>query len=485
MRRPRLVELEHHGLVESCDDAQLIGVELWPVQRRLLQAAETHRLNVWCCGRRSGKSLAAAAVLVWDATLRDLRSYLRPDERRFCVGIATNQRQSRLLLEAARGIVTRSPMLRHLLVEETEDELRFSTGATIVAFPATARGIRGWAVSSIVFDEMAHMLDAESNQSAEPLWRALIPASAQFGDRSRVVASSTPYGEGGLFHDLYVKAEAGELDDAHAMRATTAEANPRIDPDFLRREHERDPESFRGEYLAEFLGSGGAFIDSDRLAACVTNRDELHRLDGNDFIAALDPGFASDPFGLVVVGRDSPDTGRLRVAVARSWRPKRGMTFEERRHVEDSVLGEVAELCAAYGVTRAVTDQHLAPAIVSNLARRGIHVEVLPMTATTKDLAYQELRQRINDATLELYPHPDLLAELRRLRTRFAAGRSSVVNPRVSGSHGDLAQALALGVWQCRNAGNANLHGAWVTDTSPIDGSFGNDRFLRGPWTGM
>jgi hypothetical protein len=38
------------------------------------------------------------------------------------------------------------------------------------------------------------------------------------------------------------------------------------------------------------------------------------------------------------------------------------------------------------------------------------------------------------------------MAELRRLRARHAAGQSSLVNPRVGGSHGDLAQALALAV---------------------------------------
>jgi hypothetical protein len=41
-----------------------------------------------------------------------------------------------------------------------------------------------------------------------------------------------------------------------------------------------------------------------------------------------------------------------------------------------------------------------------------------------------------------------MLAELRRLRTKFSAGSSSVVNPRVGGSHGDIAQALSLAVWE-------------------------------------
>jgi hypothetical protein len=48
-----------------------------------------------------------------------------------------------------------------------------------------------------------------------------------------------------------------------------------------------------------------------------------------------------------------------------------------------------------------------------------------------------------------------LLAELGRLRTKYAAGSSSVVNPRVGSSHGDLAQALTIAVYAMRGAGSA------------------------------
>ena len=56
---------------------------------------------------------------------------------------------------------------------------------------------------------------------------------------------------------------------------------------------------------------------------------------------------------------------------------------------------------------------------------------------------------------LELYPDNQLLEELRRLRTKYTAGSSSVVNPRVGSSHGDLVQALAIAVYAMRGAGSA------------------------------
>jgi hypothetical protein len=109
------------------------------------------------------------------------------------------------------------------------------------------------------------------------------------------------------------------------------------------------------------------------------------------------------------------------------------------------VLAEVAEVCSGYGA-RVVTDQYAAPAVVDFLRRRGLSVRTQAMTAASKTAAFAELRARLLGGTLDLYDQPELLAELRRLRSRYAAGQASVVNPRVGGSHGDLAQALALAV---------------------------------------
>jgi hypothetical protein len=84
--------------------------------------------------------------------------------------------------------------------------------------------------------------------------------------------------------------------------------------------------------------------------------------------------------------------------------------------------------------------------VVERLRRYGISVRLEQMTAPRKDAAFGFLRGRLNEGSIELYEHPDLVRELRSVRTRYAAGRSSVVLPRVGGSHGDLAQALAISV---------------------------------------
>jgi hypothetical protein len=301
-------------------------------------------------------------------------------------------------------------------------------------------------------DEAAHFLsETEGPQVAERVFEALAPSTAQFGSASRIIVGSTPWGTDNLFADLYEKARTGELAEAVAHQAPTSEVNPTIDVDFLALEEARDPDGFRAEYLAEFVGSGGAFLDPERVRDAVVDRAELAPEHGVDWIAGLDPAFSSDPFGLAIVGRDPADRRRLVTGMVRAWKPQRRKpgSFEERRELEDEILADVAGFCKAYHA-RVVTDQFAAPSIVARLREHGLSVRSLPMTATTKTAIFTDLRARLYVGELELYDDTQLLLELRRLRTKYSAGSASVVNPRVGGSHGDLAQALALAVHEHR-----------------------------------
>jgi hypothetical protein len=128
-------------------------------------------------------------------------------------------------------------------------------------------------------------------------------------------------------------------------------------------------------------------------------------------------------------------------------------------------------VCRRYRAS-AVTDQHKAAGVVDRLARLGVSCRSVPMTERSKTDVYRELRARLNSGELGLYPQPQLLAELRRVRSRFQANRASVFIPRVGGSHGDIAQALSLAVWQHRGSRSDRTRGReWRSSARADSGS--------------
>jgi hypothetical protein len=140
-------------------------------------------------------------------------------------------------------------------------------------------------------DEATHFLsESDGYRTAERVWEALAPSTAQFGDAARIIVASTPYGTEGLFSDLYHRAAAGELADAAAHPATTGEANPTISAEWLAAGQVRDPDAFAQEYAAEFTRSGDAYLDFDRFE--VADRGELQPEAVTGAVVGLDPAFS-------------------------------------------------------------------------------------------------------------------------------------------------------------------------------------------------
>jgi phage terminase large subunit-like protein len=188
------------GLLDACDDRDLFGVELWPRQRKILEQIDSgaYREVVLALGRRSGKNLMAALAAVHDAAFRDLRRYLRKGERRYIVVVAAGREQSGLTLQFVRELVGGSELLSECVESDTEESITIRqphTDALVVikTIPCSARTGRGLAISTLVFDEMAHWLtDGEGPAVADRVYRALSPSVAQFQAEARIIAISTP-----------------------------------------------------------------------------------------------------------------------------------------------------------------------------------------------------------------------------------------------------------------------------------------------------
>lgn len=467
------------GLVAAVDDRRLIGFKAHPRQRELLQAVGRSRLTVACCGRRFGKTRAAAAAALWNLLLvPELDGMVAPGERRYALSVANSQAQATIFVEHARSLVRDSPALRGLLVSEAAGELVFTGDRVLAAFPCSARSSRGYAASFVCLDEFAHHFDVEDggHQAAGRVWAAVTPSVAQFGDLGRVVVISTPLGDSGLFADLYAKARGGEIDGAESFHAATSE-NPLIDPSYLQaQEVALGYDDFRREFGAEFTGGGAAFIDGDRIRECVCDWRECLPADASGWVLGFDPGFASDPAACAVVGRSRSDTETLVCGLTARWLPPKSRRRVRRSRDEDTsrietVIASVAEVAARYRA-RVVTDAHLPGVVVSEFQKHGIHATVRAWSAETKTQAAQATRARILTRRIELPDDPQLIGELSRLRTKYRAGSAMVEFPRSGDSHCDVASALLAAV------GEHDRHAPLSDDSASF--AVGGDRWATG-----
>lgn len=71
------------------------------------------------------------------------------------------------------------------------------------AMAANARTIRGSASMAIVFDEYAHFMQGENDQSDGEIYAAATPALAQFGTAGMLFCNSSPYSKVGKFYERY------------------------------------------------------------------------------------------------------------------------------------------------------------------------------------------------------------------------------------------------------------------------------------------
>lgn len=85
------------------------------------------------------------------------------------------------------------------------------------ALPANSRTIRGSATMVYVFDEFAHFMQGESDQSDKEVYAAAVPSVAQFGRDAMIFCNSSPYSKTGTFHERFEAGmEHGEGDDGGA-----------------------------------------------------------------------------------------------------------------------------------------------------------------------------------------------------------------------------------------------------------------------------
>lgn len=269
-----------------------LGLTLTSGQLDVLEGFEAGGFSegVWCCGRRGGKSTLADVIALYDALTRDqLRDFLLPGEPRIAAIVAQNLGRARRHITRCAAWVKRNPNLSRLLVSETADELTFSNGSAIAAFPCSARSLRGDAWSCAILDELAHFTDTtDGNASGQMVYEAISPSLAQFANAGWLISISTPRWRQGMFWSLVQRGQSGRFPRLHYVHKASQQMNDRLSAEYLAEKQLENPDNFRREYLAEF-SDAGAFLDSLDVLGCVRRGEGiLPPAEGVRYRAAID-----------------------------------------------------------------------------------------------------------------------------------------------------------------------------------------------------
>jgi hypothetical protein len=271
-----------------------------------------------------------------------------------------------------------------------------------------------------------------------------------FGDAAKVLIISTPAGETGKFHSLFVAAESGLLPSASAVHAPVWEIDSTLGGAWREaRRAELGEDVFRQEYGAEFVAGGGQFFD---LRGVEFESGPAQPEEGRNWVASLDPAFHADRFGVALVGESVAEPGVLLVGRVEAIAPGgRLRSLDLRRGREDRTLEKVAEIIGPYS-PRIVTDQHQADAVRSYFGRLGLSVKVVNLTGPLQTACFMSTRSRMVDGSLRLWRCAQLIEDLRRVRARDT---ETIYLPRYAGGHCDAASALALACFELRGATGA------------------------------
>ena len=108
---------------------------------------------------------------------------------------------------------------------------------------------------------MAHHGDTGGPADERRIWDAITPMQTVFGPKAKVLGISTPFGESGLFFELFTAIEAGLMPHARAVRKSIEEMIPDIDPAWLEaRRLELGETAYAQEFEARMVGSGGSLF---------------------------------------------------------------------------------------------------------------------------------------------------------------------------------------------------------------------------------
>lgn len=363
--------------------------------------------------------------------------------------VASNTDQAAILIDAAAGLVARTPALHGLVTVESE-RIVGPNGAWVRVLTQSDSGAWGLRDAHLlVLDEFAQWPDTRGARRVYTAVRSTVQKVP--GCRLVILTSAGRPGHWS-FTDVMTRARKSDLWRVSEMPGPVPWQDP-VELEALRQELR--PDEFARLVLNQWTEEDDQPItedDWDRAAVRCWKHGRGWRtsgpLPGVRYIVTLDVGILKDATAFVVAHAEPIDptrpAGPLRAVVdhIERWAGSRRKPVRV-SDVEDRVVA----LSEEYNRARVFADPSQFRGGVQNLTSRGVRAQVWNFTSTSVGRVASSLVQSLRDGRCVLPNSSELRDELLRVRLRESA--AGVVRlDHDSGQHDDQAVAVGMAVYE-------------------------------------
>lgn len=398
---------------------------------------------------RTAKSLLAATIATRAAMTCDL-SALRPGETPRVSVISLDKDKARAVFDHLVGTLTSKPALRGLMLSPpTADAvtLRHPSGKPVevmVVAGSKAGGslVARWSAGCI-FDEAPRMNGEEDGVvNYDDAYRAVV---GRLLPGAQIIDMGSPWAPRGPIYDAVQEFWKKPSMSLVVVRGTGPTMNPYWwTPERCEELRQTSEQAYRTDVLGEFADAESTLIPQEQIErATRAGPAKIDRIDGHQYVAAMDPAVRRNAWTLVVCTRRyRHEDGRqcLSVVLAKQWIPTAAAPLDA-----ETVVSEIAAELRGYGLEQVWTDQWASDVLRSIGHRHGLNIVRDEANGTRRVEMYESLRTRFADSGIEIPDVPVLRQDILGIRKRVTMSGLAIELPRTAdGRHADFAPALAL-----------------------------------------
>jgi hypothetical protein len=342
--------------------------------------------------------------------------------------------------------------------EESNEELekrgipaKYEGSIQILSGTSSANSQVGKTLACVILDEMASMIQSDtSKMSDKELYDKLKPSIATFAPYGKIICISNPLTQSGQFWELYNR--SFDDDSILMFQLPTQMCNPSIDAEWLESEKQKDPETWKMQYGAEFSGGAIEPLIPQEMIDYAFERGaglakQYYGAPVTKYFAHADPALNSDMYAFAICHSEFLNTGQKKIVVdhINVWVPNPGQPVNI-----DAVDSYIIEMCKRFNIVSLTYDQWNSAASIQKMYRNGIPARQTSFSRSFKAKIYTTLLHLFINNLIDIYDigacASEAKVQLKNLQKKF--NQQSFRIEAARGFNDDIPDCLAGAAYQ-------------------------------------